>query len=148
MKEENMAARGTVNPLQVNVTKHLVEAIQEWESLPNGQPPVVQVLYDCRFLVCFDIRNIPGPLARQLMRNETNISINSHTRWYWPMVVEEQDEQTNVLHSEIGQDDLKPPLELEAISDGDNINMYWRPKDPPVSSGWISIQWIRALSAY
>lgn len=147
LSQAGMTARGITSPLRVKVTQQLVEAIQDWELSQDGQPPVVQVLYDCRFLVCFDIGNIPRPLVKQLIRNETDIFICPNTRWYWPKVMEERDEWANVLHSEIDQDDLKPPLEVGAISDY-GPKMYWRPKDPPISSGWISIQWVRALSAH
>ena len=139
----NTEARGLTNALRIDVTQQLFNALEKWR---NGVPLVTQVLYDCRFLLHFNIEKIPGDLAGRLLRNETRIMIYPSTRWYWPKVVEEQDGTTEVLHSKIGDDHLRPLFPNKMRDSNDHVR-YWVPKEVDVSSQWIKIEWIRSLGA-
>lgn len=139
LSQTKMDARRLPDPLTVDVTQLLAKALEERR---DGAHPVVQVLYDCRFLVHFNLGKIPRDLVRWLMRNEGKIMIYPNTRWYWPKIVEERGGTTKVLHSKIS-DPNEIPFESKSIEDS---MMYWAPKKPDVSE-WIDIEWIRSLSA-
>jgi hypothetical protein len=143
----SMEARGMVNSLRIDATEQLAKALKEWN---DGAPSVVQVLWDCRFLVQFNIEKIPADLAGRLMRNEGKIMIYPYSRWYWPKVVEEQDETATVLHSKIGSNDLNDLKSIFKVATRDNSDdraMYWKPKEVEVSSEWINTEWIRSLAS-
>ena len=144
LHRDTMQARGIVNPLRIDVTERLARALKDWKDEAS---PVVHVLWDCRFLVRFDIGKIPADLARRLTHNQGKIMIYPSTRWYWPKVVEEG-ETTTVLHSKIGGNDLKSLFQVTTKDSGtDDPDIYWLPNEAEVSSEWIDTKWIRSLAA-
>jgi hypothetical protein len=132
--------RGLVSPSRVDVTQQLAKAVKEWR---DGASPIIRVLYDCRFLVHFNIEKIPGNLAERLVRGEGNIITRPHIRWrwYWPCVVAEWNDGTSDLLHEIRKKQLSPNSIIEPTGS------YDRRLDKTISSEWIEIEWIRSLNA-
>jgi hypothetical protein len=145
LRRETMQARGIANPLRIDITQRLAKALKDWQ---DGASPIVQVLWDCRFLVRFNVGKIPTDLAGRLAHSEGEITICPSTRWYWPKVVEEQGEMTTVLHSKIGGNDPRSLFQVTTKdSDTSDSATYWLPKEREVSSEWINTEWIRSLAA-
>jgi tRNA(Ile)-lysidine synthase len=144
MNRHNMEAQELVSPVWVDATQRLVRAFKEWR---DGGPPVVQVLYDCRFLIHFDMRKIPEDLVERLMCNDAKIIVGPRTRWYWPKVVEKRKDTTDLLHSRIGDDVHVKSFQVDMGSD--DHGMYTVPyrKHEEISSEWIDFEWIRSFSA-
>ncbi|RDB21082.1 tRNA(Ile)-lysidine synthase [Hypsizygus marmoreus] len=142
---QKLKERGIPNTLEIEVTSNLIEALK---NRKNGGHSIVQILYDCRFLVHFDLEKIPEDLATQLLLPRTEgadkIMLYSRTRWYWPMVVREESTGTkDVLHSKIDEN----PTNLLLQGEETDCSSYWRPHDAGISSQWITIEWIRSLDA-
>lgn len=141
-----METLGLPSTLEVNITPDLVRALEAWKT---GAPATFEVLYDCRFLVTFDLEKMPEKLAQRIVVPGTKekILVFPNTRWYWPQVIREWFALTSVLHSEI---DSKPSNLLlsatQAEVEPDHM-MAWKPREKLVSSDWISIKWVRPLDA-
>jgi tRNA(Ile)-lysidine synthase len=130
---------GLLNSSRSYATRQIVKGLKEWR---DGASSVIQVLYDRRFLVHFNIAKIPGDLAERLVRGKGNIVIHPHTRWYWPHVVAEwNDGTTDVLHNEISKKQVK------SNSTFGPAGSYDHRLDEDISSEWIEIEWIRSLNA-
>ncbi|KAG2364512.1 PP-loop family-domain-containing protein [Suillus spraguei] len=69
--------------LDVDITERLVMAMSRGDDS-------LEVLFDCRFLVRFDLSQIPVELVEALRNYQetgVNVRIKPHTRYYWPKVV-------------------------------------------------------------
>ncbi|KAF8891234.1 PP-loop family-domain-containing protein [Infundibulicybe gibba] len=60
-----MEQQGIKNPLRLDITKFICDAITAWQS-GTGEATAT-VLYDCRFLVEFDLSKIPGSIVADLL---------------------------------------------------------------------------------
>jgi tRNA(Ile)-lysidine synthase len=96
--------------LTINVTRTLLD------STPSTP---ASVLYDCRFVVRFNLAKAPPDLARQL-ENGGKVLIAPHTKWYWPQVW---------LHRK-EREDAVVLASLDTLC----------PQD------WIQIEWMRTLN--
>jgi hypothetical protein len=92
-----------------------------------GKEPV-DVLYDCRFLVQFNIAEMPEEIARAIadVERESRVVILSNTQWSWPKVWWWKKGEMPVALAGIG------------MVDKDHETL---------ASNWISIKWIRVLDA-
>ena len=142
LAREKMKERGIPNTLEIDITGKIIEAMRQ----RNGSNATVSILWDCRYLVRFDLEKMPADFAARLLlpENEEKLIIYSSTRWYWPKVLHETKGTAKVIHSKIDEN-RSSLLLLEDLPGGDAV--YWRANDERVSSAWISIEWIRSLDA-
>jgi hypothetical protein len=69
--------------LDIDITERLATAM-------NLGDDSLEVLFDCRFLVRFDLSQVPEKLVgalRQYRETGVNVRIKPHTKYYWPKVV-------------------------------------------------------------
>lgn len=113
---------GSASRLFVDLTKQFVLA-------NAASRDALQVLYDCRFLVGFNLTQMPN-----LVRNALNsvrdqpisIKILPHTDYFWPKVVLQQGSS--------------PDLVLAVLNKKGEV-------DTLGSSCWVSMEWVRSLDA-
>ena len=81
MHKNKMAELEIINPLQINLTETLKQRL---EDMSNSRASTPEIMYDCRFLVRFDIAKIPLRIYFDLRNpeNPIRISIVPDTRWY------------------------------------------------------------------
>ncbi|KAF7440192.1 hypothetical protein PC9H_000536 [Pleurotus ostreatus] len=124
------------NPLNMDVTSALLAAVAQYKHNPSA-PKTVEFLYDCRFVVTFDISKIPNSILRYLEELDGRLFIITQTRWYWPRVVLKPSEGGQVvLESEM------PRVEIGTIQ-----QWRWEDRSGVVKSKWIESRWIRPLDA-
>jgi hypothetical protein len=146
LHRDKMEARGMINPLQLDVTELLTAGIAANKEKGTGTESL-EVLYDCRFLLRFNLTRIPENIATAIMVPQTDerILIQPTTRWYWPKVVWQRSVNAVVLHSVVRQD--RNRLKVWGGTKEHDYRQYWTRKDTVVSAGWIDIEWIRSSSA-
>lgn len=108
--------------LDVDITERLVTAM----SSGNDS---LEVLFDCRFLVRFDLSQIPEELVGALQNykeTEVNIRIRPRTKFYWPKVLLRQPRCPDTLYAVLKED-------------GQTDTFGRQP--------WISMEYIRLLDA-
>ncbi|KAG1756314.1 PP-loop family-domain-containing protein [Suillus paluster] len=108
--------------LDVDVTERLATAI-------NRGNPSLEVLFDCRFLVRFDLSQVPEELVdalRKYQETGVNVRIRPHTKFYWPKVVLRQPSCPDTIHATL-------------LDDG-QIGTFGR-------APWVSMEYIRLLDA-
>lgn len=69
--------------LDIDITERLVVAMSRGDDS-------LEVLFDCRFLVRFDLSQIPEKLVgalRKYQETGVNVRIKPHAKYYWPKVV-------------------------------------------------------------
>lgn len=88
---------------------------------------MVEVLYDCRFLIQFDMAKIPQEVTKSLKEDgpHTKLLILPETVWHWPKVQWLRDEKGCVVLARVG---------TQSGTNG--------------SESWIKIDFIRTLDAY
>lgn len=135
-------ARGLLNVLEIDVTHKIADAMRQQRL---GGPPVVNILYDSRFLVTFDLEKIPDLSAARILypQSDERIWIYPSTRWYWPKIVWKSEKECAIIHSKIDEKRGAVLLGRQPGTEGD-IN-HWQ--NEPVSANWIKIEWIRSLDA-
>ncbi|KAM6500318.1 PP-loop family domain containing protein [Amanita muscaria] len=144
LNKRKMEERNMRNPLRVDVTENLKQVLDK-----ARETPFVDILWDCRFLVRFDLSKMPLNIRTELANSRSNQSstlIVSNTRWYWPEIVLQQEKEQTVLHSDIKENKRIPPF-LGPEDDVYPRRAYWRRYDAPVVSDWIHVEWIRPLTA-
>ncbi|KAI6045581.1 hypothetical protein EDC04DRAFT_2865124 [Pisolithus marmoratus] len=113
---------GSASRLSVDVTKQLM--------LANATSrDVVPVLYDCRFLVGFDLAQMPEHVRNALNNahdQPISIKILPQTDYFWPKVVLQQDSG--------------PDLVLAVLNEKGEVVTFG-------SRAWISMEWVRLLDA-
>ena len=93
----------------------------------KSEPVILEVLYDCRFLIRFDFSRIPKHVQAAPHNGQPiSIKILPHTQYFWPKVVLQQ-----------GTD---PEKVLAVLNDKGEVDMLG-------SSPWISMEWVRLLDA-
>jgi len=137
-----MEARMMPNPLRVDITERLKRGLSE------STQDIVDVLWDCRFLIRFNLSKMPPHLREDLANpaSQNRMFILPNTRWYWPKAVFQQGEKETMLHSDVA-DSQHPLLFMKAENDVQQSRAYWRRYDKPVVSDWIHMEWIRPLTA-
>ncbi|KAF8643880.1 hypothetical protein AX16_008896 [Volvariella volvacea WC 439] len=149
LKKRILTERNVDNPLEVDVTQLLAEQLKSTSAI---EP--IEVLYDCRFLVRFNLGQVSEQVQSELahaLESGWKAQVKTHTRWYWPRVVlirgEGDLESIRVLHSQIlgPERSVMQPTETEDQTTNHH-KRYWRPRDRLIDSGWITIDWVRPLS--
>lgn len=113
-----------MDPLFLDVTNSIKE-----------QNDTVEILYDNRFLVQFDLSKIPDELAGILSSNQDDrVLIVPKNRWFSPKVVWQKNREQGTV-------DLASQVEAMDMQ----TDTSRRRKDIPISSDWIRITWIRPL---
>jgi tRNA(Ile)-lysidine synthase len=146
LRRSKLEAMGQPNPLEVNITPTLVQALKAWK---NGASSTFEILYDCRFIVTFNMEKMPEKLANRIMIPETKekYMIYPNSRWYWPQVVREWFSLKTILHSKIEETTTSLFLPNTQTEVKEDYKAFWKPREEPVSSKWIDIKWIRPLDA-
>lgn len=165
---EKMAALGLGDSLNVDVTETLRDALIAWDQGRGTGPQIIQVLWDCRFLLRFNLASMPQDLIQEITSVTpslpTKIAIRWWTRYYLPKVVivppngqiawSETESKEVLLHSDI-QANINPLL------------LQYKPKTPTpfmnkfkrkgktiigntqlLESDWITSHWIRLLDPF
>ncbi|KAF9469291.1 PP-loop family-domain-containing protein [Collybia nuda] len=146
LHRSKMEALGETSTLEINITSHLVRALRGWKA---GAPSTIEILYDCRFIITFDLNKMPKGLAQGIETPNTKekILILSNTRWYWPQVVREWFSLKTVLHSEIDHKPVNTFLSAVQKNIEFDHTVAWKLRENPISAEWINIKWIRPLDA-
>ncbi|KAL4077258.1 PP-loop family-domain-containing protein [Scleroderma yunnanense] len=119
---------GSASRLIIDVTKqfHLVDTKSE-NNTP--EPVILEFLYDCRFLIRFNLSRMPKHVQAALHSEHhkpISIKIMPHTQYFWPKVVLQQG--------------MGPDMVLAVLGDKGEVDMT---NSPP----WISMEWVRLLDA-
>ncbi|KAF9014036.1 PP-loop family-domain-containing protein [Cyathus striatus] len=137
--KNNPAAIDVKAIIEPDVTQALIQGIDKWQRDPNDHSSsVVEVLYDTRYLVHFDLAKIPVDVIEALNVPATRVVISPATAWYLPQVYLQTRNTTRLLHSDI---ELHRFLRTGFQTD----TQYWTNRTKVVVSDWISIEWIRPL---
>lgn len=149
LHRDKMEERGMINPLQLNVTELLTAMTTDNEK--GASTEVLEVLYDCRFLLRFNLTRMPGKIATAIMKPQQveQILVQPNSRWYWPKVVWRRGREIDVvLHSDIvDTNKSQQQMWTGQTNEEHDHRQYWKRPDNVVSAGWIEIEWIRSLSA-
>jgi len=123
------------SPLEVNVTQFLTEKLDRMEA-------TAEFLYDSRFLVTFDLKQIPSNVVSNLKDPQGGVEIwvRPRARWFWPVVVLRKDGQDTDIH-------FKVTLEETDLMSGLKKDMWWRKTENEVESSWVTTKFIRVLNA-
>jgi len=108
--------------LDVDVTERLVTAMSRGHH-------TLEVLFDCRFLVRFDLSQIPEELVSTLQTYEktgASVRIKPRTKFYWPKVLLRQPCCPDIMYAAL-------------MEDGQTDTFRRQP--------WISMEYIRLLDA-
>ncbi|KAJ3507505.1 hypothetical protein NLJ89_g6272 [Agrocybe chaxingu] len=121
------------NPLRVDLSDRLKEAIPR---LGHQKPPhtVLEVMYDCRFLMCFRIDKIPEDIVETL-NNGGKLIVKPRTAFLLPQILLVHRKKDKVVHSDI----IKKPYFFPR-------DMGWK-KDRTVTSDWITVEYFRPSTA-
>jgi tRNA(Ile)-lysidine synthase len=163
------AALGLKDTLNVDITETLRDALVAWDQGKGAGPPVIQVLWDCRFLLSFDLASMPQRLCQELSTptpsSSIKIAIRWWTRYYLPKVVivppngrtawsEKEGRREVLLHSDIRTNVNSVVLQSRPKSLGKFMNQANRKEDVIVGntsilqSDWINSDWIRLLDSF
>ena len=116
---------GSASRLIVDITHQLHAA----DTKSDSHTTTLDVLYDCRFLVRFDLERMPKHVQaalRNVRHEPVSIKILPHTQYFWPKVV---------LQQGVGPDKV-----LAVLSDKGEVDTLGFPP-------WISMKWVRLLDA-
>ncbi|EKM82493.1 hypothetical protein AGABI1DRAFT_68155 [Agaricus bisporus var. burnettii JB137-S8] len=167
---EKMAAYGLEDSLNVDITGTLREALKAWDQGRGSGPQTIQILWDCRFLLDFDLASIPQHLIHDLFQtppssSSPKIAIRWWTKYYYPKVVlvprngkvawSEKEDREVVLHSDvkIGLNPVlvqsrprmsTPYLNKVRNEGGEGL----KGNTPIVVSEWVTTRWIRILDPF
>ncbi|KAG6862089.1 hypothetical protein C0995_007219 [Termitomyces sp. Mi166 len=141
LDRRKLEQRSMPNTLEIDATKIMVDAYQKWR---NGGPSTTSVLYDSRFLLSFDLDKLPQHLISSLLDNHVNktrLMLLSRTRWFFPKVVIERDGVPETLHDKLFEEPTN------SISPIPRRQYRKNEVDEEIDSGWVTIRWIRPLTA-
>lgn len=108
--------------LDVDITERLAIAISRGDDS-------LEVLFDCRFLVRFDLSQIPETLVGALQKYQetgVNVRIKPHTKYYWPKVVLQKPSYPDTTYA--------------TLMDNGQIDTFGY-------SPWVTTEYIRLLDA-
>ncbi|KAJ7578454.1 PP-loop family-domain-containing protein [Mycena floridula] len=117
-------------PCQDDVTRKLTEALKNGVS-------VLKVMWDCRFVLRFDLAAMPLDIA-QLLAVGSSVLIRSSGRWILPVVAVDG----TVVHSAIS---CPPEVQYPIILP--QPIQYYQTSTPPITSTWITAEWIRPITS-
>lgn len=168
---EKMAAYGLEDSLNVDITGTLREALNDWDQGRGSGPQTIQILWDCRFLLDFDLASIPQHLIHDLSQtppsssSSQKIAIRWWTKYYYPKVVlvprngkvawSEKEDREVVVHS-----DVKIGLNPVLVQSRPRVSTPYLNKvrneggeglkgnTPIVVSEWVTTRWIRILDPF
>ncbi|KAI9571396.1 PP-loop family-domain-containing protein [Boletus coccyginus] len=118
-KNPRQQGAGSPTALVIDPTEQLRAAMS---SIPADP---LQILYDCRFLLCIDPLQMPIHVKSALQHTTASIKILPFTQYYWPKVVLQCESR---------------PDQVLAVPQKGSL-------DATVPPSWISIQWVRPLDA-
>ncbi|KAJ7074028.1 PP-loop family-domain-containing protein [Mycena amicta] len=134
-----------------NVLKRdITERLRDKLAVRHEQPgQILEVLWDCRFLLRIQVDGIPKDLARAVMVEGNQIWVHPHSRWFWPKVVrldaDGNEENAEILHSTLSVPSAGiVPLDRDVMLKWPQA--YTRDLEE-VSVDWVQTEWIRSLSA-
>lgn len=130
---------GTRSTLETDLTSHLRAIVLQ----QTGIKPIVEILWDHRYLVQFYLDRIPSHIAAGLLGYRIRIKIDPNTPYFWPCIVQETGDVQHVLHSRI--DDTQ--LTMLSSDDCQEPTPSGAAIEQQVSSDWIHVKWIRPLDA-
>lgn len=169
-RPEKMREYGLEDTLNVDLTDTLKRGLVDWNGGKGSGPQVIEVLWDCRFLVRFDLAKMPKRIADMILAQgqlgSPKVAIRWWTKYYFPKVVltpsngqvawSETEDKEVVLHSNIDSHtpsllfSLKPDAKEKSVSNA-TMNRYKAGgamgNTPLITSNWISAFWIRILDA-
>jgi hypothetical protein len=134
---KNVATGDAGDRLHIDLTGQICQLkkeLKEGAQKDRTTGAMLEILYDCRFLLRFDVAKIPPELSMSLSVGRSQILVKPHTRWYWPQVVWYGPGRYDIL------------LRLEGDETGSLVGPLQQPENAK-SSDWISIEWIRTLDA-
>ncbi|KAF9261433.1 adenine nucleotide alpha hydrolases-like protein [Marasmius fiardii PR-910] len=135
---------GGTDKLLVDITPILAS------HLKLGTGAVLEYLYDCRFLLKFDVTRIPREILRVIHEpeSEEGLWLVPWGRWYWPRLVWRRPGLRDVaLHSTVT---LQTPSTVTNSFDG-QLDLSSKPEivwhnNPQPEAPWVKAEFIRALS--
>ncbi|KAL0577097.1 hypothetical protein V5O48_004889 [Marasmius crinis-equi] len=137
--------KGIEDRLNIRVTSLLAAHLDTGEKK-------LEYLYDCRFLVTFDLTTMPEEILRVLREPEEgeHLWLMPHSKWIWPRLVwKRPGHEDVVLHSKVA---LKNPTPSSDNFD-DQLNLLSKPeigwrKTPMEEAPWVKAEFVRALSSH
>lgn len=123
----------TYNIFTRDLSNRIVRRIELW--LLQKDSPILEYLYDHRFLIRLHLDRLPAQISRSLTSGNTKIIIRSSKPWYTPQVVQQEEDLVSIVHSEIIRDSFVHQIQLGA-----------RRQQMDIHSDWITIQYFRPLS--
>ncbi|KAF7967316.1 hypothetical protein HWV62_39662 [Athelia sp. TMB] len=100
----------------------------------GGKKRPFELLFDCRFLLRFDLEKMPATLATSLALNRSKIVVGPVAVWQWPLVEWIRGAGARTTLAFI-KDPNANSRDLQKLS-----------VDPQLD-GWITMQWVRPLDA-
>ncbi|KAG7092935.1 hypothetical protein E1B28_009240 [Marasmius oreades] len=112
---------------------------------------VFEYLYDCRFLLTFDLAKIPGDILR-IIRDPDHgegLWLKPCTKWFWPRLVWKRvGHEDVVLHSKVTLQ--SPPPATVGFDSQLNLSskpeVFWH-DNPQPEVPWVKAEFIRTLSS-
>ncbi|KAF5358109.1 hypothetical protein D9756_001370 [Leucocoprinus leucothites] len=169
-RPEKMMEYGLEDTLNVDVTPTLKAGLKAWDTGNGLGPSIIEVLWDCRFLVQFDLAKMPKDV-REIVLSDVSDGPRLAIRWWTHYFCPKIDivppgeslippdikikTRAQTLHSNI--DSYTPSRLLmfrqkaEEDSAATDIPKLYRNGQikesfpPPLTSGWINTSWIRTL---
>jgi tRNA(Ile)-lysidine synthase len=133
LRKDKTLNMGIVDPLHLDLTDMLPDKMAD----PH-KASVFSILYDCRFLLRFDLSSMPMTIVKSITgsQREGQIIVRPHSKWYWP----------TVIWRRAGEEDAILGTDSDTQCERD-----WRPKEVGQiernASQWIQLEWIRSLKA-
>lgn len=120
------------HPLKRNVNPELLEWQKAWQA--GEKSPVFEVLYDCRFLIQFQLDKMPLDIQDGLSTGE-KIYIKPRGVWNVPQVILMSKRNSRAIQWHIEKTSHSLPKEWGTKMERD------------IRSGWITIEYFRPISA-
>lgn len=118
------------NLRSLDATNGIVDRSLSWKT--GDESPILEVLYDHRFLICFHMDKIPPVVSKSL--SNAKILVKTSRPWDIPQVFHEEYDLSTLIHSEVMTDTFVHQLPLG----GRKLHR--------IDSGWVTIHYYRPLS--
>ncbi|CAK5277246.1 unnamed protein product, partial [Mycena citricolor] len=130
------------NAVRVDITEQFRAKL---EARDHDKGTKMQIMWDNRFLVTFDMHSVPDDVAAGILSGSDRLLIHPVTRWYWPKVLWQTAEPKEwiVLHSTVVSDRNINPFRL----DRDTMFDWQYVRTEKKTADWIRSEWIRPLTA-
>jgi hypothetical protein len=162
-----MKALGAKINMNVDLSATLSEGLKAWDEGKGEGPAVIEVLWDCRFLIRFDLAKMPEQIATMLLNDPGahQIVAQGWTDYCCPKIVaishgnpiewsEDKEHRAMVLHSNIDshtpswllQLKSNPKFKTASPDDPKDDRSKLKKRITPIrESGWIHTSWVRIL---